>query len=92
MRNTKYQIISKTDSRKLTDFLSQQGQLFLPAVGLITQAKGSGRRTHRCYRPGRNRGDIEPVGPGISRAEASRQKGRRYQVVWQAGCDDGIPN
>lgn len=41
MRNTDYQIISKTDSRKLTDFLSQQGQLLLPMVGLITQAKAA---------------------------------------------------
>jgi len=38
MRNTDYQIISKTDRRKLTDFLSQQGQLLLPAVELITKA------------------------------------------------------
>jgi hypothetical protein len=43
MRNTDYQIISKTDSRKLTDFLSQQGQLLLPMVGLITQARAAGR-------------------------------------------------
>jgi transposase-like protein len=41
MRNTDYQIISKTDSRKLTDFLSQQGQLLLPMVGLITQARAA---------------------------------------------------
>lgn len=39
MRNTNYQIISKTDSRKLADFLSQQGQLLLPMVSLITQAE-----------------------------------------------------
>ena len=39
MRNTDYQIISKTDSRKLTDFLSQEGQLLLPMVDLITQAQ-----------------------------------------------------
>ena len=41
MRNTNYQIISKTDRRKLTDFLSQQGQLLLPMVGLITQARAA---------------------------------------------------
>ncbi len=41
MRNTEYQIISKTDRRKLTDFLSRQGQLLLPAVGLITQARAA---------------------------------------------------
>jgi transposase-like protein len=39
--NTDYQIISKTDSRKLTDFLSQQGQLLLPMVGLITHARAA---------------------------------------------------
>ena len=39
MRNTDYQIISKTDSRKLADFLSQEGQLLLPMVDLITQAQ-----------------------------------------------------
>ena len=41
MRNTDYQIISKTDSRKLTDFLSQQGQLLLPAIELITQSRAA---------------------------------------------------
>src|SRR4030042_3887268 len=41
MRNTNYQILSKTDKRKLTDFLSQQGQLLLPMVGLITQAQAA---------------------------------------------------
>jgi len=41
MRTKDYQIISKTDSRKLTDFLSQQGQLLLPMVGLITQARAA---------------------------------------------------
>lgn len=41
MRNTRYQIISKTDRRKLTDFLSQQGQLLLPAVELITQSRAA---------------------------------------------------
>jgi len=39
MRTTDYQTISKTDSRKLTDFLSQEGQLLLPMVDLITQAR-----------------------------------------------------
>ena len=39
MRNTDYQIISKTDSRKLSDFLSQEGQLLLPMVELITEAQ-----------------------------------------------------
>jgi putative transposase len=39
MRKTGYQIISKTDSRKLSDFLSRQGQLLLPMVELITQAR-----------------------------------------------------
>ena len=41
MRTKDYQIISKTDSRKLADFLSQQGQLLLPMVGLITQARAA---------------------------------------------------
>jgi putative transposase len=41
MQNTEYQIISKTDSRKLTDFLSQQGQLLLPALELITQSRAA---------------------------------------------------
>ena len=41
MRTKDYQIISKSDSRKLTDFLSQQGQLLLPMVGLITQARAA---------------------------------------------------
>jgi len=41
MRNTRYQIISKTDRRKLTDFLSQQGQLLLPALEIITQSRAA---------------------------------------------------
>ena len=41
MQTKDYQIISKTDSRKLADFLSQQGQLLLPMVGLITQARAA---------------------------------------------------
>ena len=39
MRTTDYQTISRTDSRKLADFLSQEGQLLLPMVDLITQAR-----------------------------------------------------
>jgi transposase-like protein len=39
MRNADYQIISKTDSRKLADFLCQEGQLLLPMVELVTQAQ-----------------------------------------------------
>lgn len=41
MQTKDYQIISKTDSRKLADFLSQQGQLLLPMVGLITEARAA---------------------------------------------------
>jgi putative transposase len=41
MRNTQYQIISKTDRKNLTDFLSQNGQLLLPALELITQSKAA---------------------------------------------------
>ncbi|MBE3036705.1 MAG: IS256 family transposase [Candidatus Atribacteria bacterium] len=41
MQNTEYQIISKTDRRKLTDFLAQQGQLLLPALELITQSRAA---------------------------------------------------
>jgi putative transposase len=41
MRNTEYQIISKTERRKLTDFLSQNGQLLLPALELITQSRAA---------------------------------------------------
>jgi transposase-like protein len=39
MRNTDYQIIGKADTKKLSDFLSQEGQLLLPMVDLITQAQ-----------------------------------------------------
>jgi len=39
MRNTDYQIISKNDSRKLADFLCQEGQMLLPMVELITQTQ-----------------------------------------------------
>jgi transposase-like protein len=41
MQNTEYQIISKTDRRKLADFLSQQGQLLLPALELFTQSRAA---------------------------------------------------
>jgi len=39
MDNTTYQITSKTDSRKLTEFLCQEGQFLLPMVELITGAE-----------------------------------------------------
>jgi transposase-like protein len=39
MRKTDYQIISKNDSKKLTQFLCQEGQFLLPMVDLITQAE-----------------------------------------------------
>jgi putative transposase len=41
MRNTDYQIISKTDRKKLTDFLCRQGQLLLPAIEMITQSRAA---------------------------------------------------
>jgi putative transposase len=41
MRSTNYQISSKTDRTKLTNFLSQQGQLLLPALELITQSRAA---------------------------------------------------
>lgn len=41
MQNTEYQIAVKTDRRKLTDFLSQEGQLLLPALELITQSRAA---------------------------------------------------
>jgi putative transposase len=41
MQNTEYQIAVKTDRKKLTDFLSQQGQLLLPALELITQSRAA---------------------------------------------------
>jgi transposase-like protein len=39
MQTEDYQIISKNDSRKLADFLCQEGQMLLPMVELITQAQ-----------------------------------------------------
>jgi len=39
MHKTDYQIISKNDSKKLTQFLCQEGQFLLPMVDLITQAE-----------------------------------------------------
>jgi len=39
MDQTTYQIASKTDSRKLTEFLCQEGQFLLPMVELITGAE-----------------------------------------------------
>ena len=39
MHKTDYQIISKNDSKKLAQFLCQEGQLLLPMVNLITQAE-----------------------------------------------------
>lgn len=39
MDQTTYQIADKTDSRKLTEFLSQDGQFLLPMVELITGAE-----------------------------------------------------
>src|SRR3974390_580393 len=39
MDNTTYQIANKTDSRRLTDFLCQEGQFLLPMVELITGAE-----------------------------------------------------
>jgi transposase-like protein len=39
MQKTEYQIISKNDSKKLTQFLCKEGQLLLPMVELITQAE-----------------------------------------------------
>ena len=36
MQKTTYQIVDKTDSKKLTEFLCQEGQLLLPMVELIT--------------------------------------------------------
>src|SRR3974390_656256 len=38
MDNTTYQIANKTDSRRLTDFLCQEGQFLLSMVDLITGA------------------------------------------------------
>jgi len=39
MHQTTYQITDKTDSRKLTEFLCQEGQFLLPMVELITGAE-----------------------------------------------------
>ncbi len=39
MHQTTYQIADKTDSRKLTEFLCQEGQFLLPMVELITGAE-----------------------------------------------------
>jgi len=39
MHHTAYQITDKTDSRKLTEFLCQEGQFLLPMVELITGAE-----------------------------------------------------
>jgi transposase-like protein len=41
MQNTGYQIISKTDRTKLTNFLARQGQLLLPALELITHSRAA---------------------------------------------------
>lgn len=39
MHKKDYQIIDKTDSKKLTEFLCKQGQLLLPLVEMITQTE-----------------------------------------------------
>jgi putative transposase len=39
MHQTRYQIAAKADSRKLTEFLCQEGQFLLPMVELITGAE-----------------------------------------------------
>lgn len=39
MQKTDYQIINKTDSKKLTKFLCKEGQLLLPMVELISRAE-----------------------------------------------------
>ena len=39
MQTRDYQIIDKTDSKKLTEFLCQEGQLLLPLVELITHTE-----------------------------------------------------
>jgi hypothetical protein len=39
MDQTTYQITDKTDSKKLTEFLCQEGQFLLPMVELITGAE-----------------------------------------------------
>jgi len=39
MQKTNYQIVDNNDSRKLAQFLCQEGQLLLPVVELISQAE-----------------------------------------------------
>ena len=39
MHTKDYQIISKNDSKKLSEFLAKEGQLLLPMVNLVTQAE-----------------------------------------------------
>ena len=39
MQTRDYQIIGKTETRKLTQFLCKEGQLLLPIVDLISQAE-----------------------------------------------------
>ena len=39
MRKKDYQIVEKTDSRKLAEFLCKDGQLLLPLVELITETE-----------------------------------------------------
>ena len=90
MRNTDYQIISKTDSRKLTDFLSQEGQLLLPMVDLITQAQMAVDELIDVT----GRATIEAVmtlsAQELSGPKSSRQKDRRYYLVWPTECDDSF--
>ena len=45
MDPTTYQIADRTDSRKLTEFLCQEGQFLLPLVELIT---GTETASHIC--------------------------------------------
>lgn len=39
MQTKDYQIISKTETRKLSQFLCREGQFLLPMVDLISQAE-----------------------------------------------------
>ena len=39
MRTRDYHIVEKTDSKKLAEFLCQEGQLLLPLVELITDTE-----------------------------------------------------
>jgi hypothetical protein len=39
MHKKDYQIIDKTDSKKLTEFLCKEGQLLLPLVEMITNTE-----------------------------------------------------